>query len=432
MVSANETIYGISTKYGIPISELLAINPELENGLKTGQVINIRYDPEAIKRSGISAEGFIIHIVEPEDIDPKILVKKQSFKKAIIHIVKPGETLWSLSKKYNISVDQLRELNDLHIKAGQKLIVGYKEKGTGGSKEEIKQEVLAKEYIMSRTKKEIEEIEEKEEINEIEETGETEKAGDTDNFYIAPVSHYPDSGVLQRVLVIPFDPYLYFSDADDEIAAASNIPRNKVRQIIRRKLNTMIMPPGYETVHLIGGSLEDSVTDLNKIYSSITYNYREIPIDTGTIHEYAPPKKKALPVSIETMKRKFNKTPHSPFSGKFGKMKLESKYFGAKIKDPKFFEYFNKKYKLAYYIFVTQFEINTNYEHCLDRARQDYERNFIAHYSIYNAKGKHIAGSKINIFYNSNSNNIHQIVNDNMPKIANRIIAALPRKGVGE
>ncbi len=41
MVSPGETIYGISTKYGTPVSDLLEINPELESCLKVEQDINI-------------------------------------------------------------------------------------------------------------------------------------------------------------------------------------------------------------------------------------------------------------------------------------------------------------------------------------------------------------------------------------------------------
>jgi LysM repeat protein len=32
LISPGETIYGISTKYGISLSDLFEINPELENG----------------------------------------------------------------------------------------------------------------------------------------------------------------------------------------------------------------------------------------------------------------------------------------------------------------------------------------------------------------------------------------------------------------
>jgi LysM repeat protein len=44
------------------------------------------------------------------------------------HVVQPGDTLYSISKKYNLEVDQLLQLNhmkpDSVIQPGQKLIVG--------------------------------------------------------------------------------------------------------------------------------------------------------------------------------------------------------------------------------------------------------------------------------------------------------------------
>ncbi|MDX5419984.1 MAG: LysM peptidoglycan-binding domain-containing protein, partial [Hymenobacteraceae bacterium] len=56
-----------------------------------------------------------------------------------------------------------------------------------------------------------------------------------------------ESKVKQRILVVPFDPYLYFSDADDEIARHSKIPRQNVRHVFRGRLNAMLAPEGYET-----------------------------------------------------------------------------------------------------------------------------------------------------------------------------------------
>ena len=43
-----------------------------------------------------------------------------------IYIVKKGDSLWSISKKYNITVDELIELNDLttiNLQIGDKLLV---------------------------------------------------------------------------------------------------------------------------------------------------------------------------------------------------------------------------------------------------------------------------------------------------------------------
>jgi len=49
LVTAGETIYGISTKFQVPIDKLMAENPDLENGLRTGQIINIPYRKELVE-----------------------------------------------------------------------------------------------------------------------------------------------------------------------------------------------------------------------------------------------------------------------------------------------------------------------------------------------------------------------------------------------
>ena len=113
-------------------------------------------------------------------------------------------------------------------------------------------------------------------------------------------------------------------------------------------------------------------------------------------------------------------------SGKQSLDKLDGKYFGAKIADNGFMNYFNNKHQIDYYIFINQFEVQTNYEHCLERTRGDYERNFIVHYSIYTKYGDLIAGNRIKTFYNSNANRIQKILYDNMEKLSNRILEDLP------
>lgn len=50
-----------------------------------------------------------------------------SLRSPIIHVVKPGETLYRISRKYGLTVDKVRKLNKLPddiIEVGQKLIVG--------------------------------------------------------------------------------------------------------------------------------------------------------------------------------------------------------------------------------------------------------------------------------------------------------------------
>jgi LysM repeat protein len=396
MVSPGETIYGISTKYGIPVSDLLETNPELENGLKVGQVVNIPYRPE--------------------------LKEKSYDDNVIVHKVQPGETLYGLAKKYNTSVNELMKLNNMQLRAGQDLIVGYKDQpkntantpSTPPTRIEPKEEPKDPEPVAK-------EIKEPEKV-----PAEAPKPEKT----ITPYDFDPDR---KQILVIPFDPYLYFSDADAEIAAKSNIPMTKVRQMFRRRLNALMDVQGYEMIYLVGGKSKDSTSDLNKIYGSVTYGYQE-----AIYSEFNPNNDKYKAQENGTsqqeksgLKEKFGKkdkvqTANATTSSSYNTPKDHGKYFGVRVKDPELFNYFKQKYSIDYYIFINQFEVKTNYENCLDRAALNYERTFTTHYSIFDANGKQIAGNKFKTHYNSNSNYILTIVSDNAPKIVERIMSDVP------
>ena len=75
-------------------------------------------------------------------------------------------------------------------------------------------------------------------------------------------------------MVIPFDPYLYFSDADHEIAAHSHIQSPEVRYAFRGRLDAMLKPQGYETIHVLGDVYRDSVNELRSLYKTLHYSYQ--------------------------------------------------------------------------------------------------------------------------------------------------------------
>ena len=90
IVKAQETWYGISKLYHINIEELKAANPKIAaDGLKIGAVLEIPIskDPDAQKQLS-------------EKLDENS------------HIISKGETLYSVSKSYGISVKELLAVND--------------------------------------------------------------------------------------------------------------------------------------------------------------------------------------------------------------------------------------------------------------------------------------------------------------------------------
>jgi hypothetical protein len=243
----------------------------------------------------------------------------------------------------------------------------------------------------------------------------------------------------EQVLIVPFDPHLYFSDADQEIANASHIPQVKVRDIFRRRLNALLDPQGYETIHLLGGRFRDTISDLNRVYRSVTYNYQDVLMsDRYKLQLEAETQKQAEGSAQEGetkvgswLKKQSDKmTTNTPqTSAKSSRNQFPEKFFGVKVKDPSFFDYFNKKYSIDYYVFINQFEVVTDYEHCLDRAAGNYARYFVAHFTIFDKSGKMIAGNRYTKIYNSINSDVYQNLGENMGEMAQKVLLELPLPG---
>jgi LysM repeat protein len=387
MVNAGETVYGISSKYKVPINDLLELNPELENGLKTGQLITLPITEAFLKRNAKTETATNV----------KPITDAPGFE---VHTVKPGETLYSIAKEYGVSVDELMKWNNLEPKVGQTILV------------------------KTKTDKPIVKLSETKE-KEIQETKVAEANNESKPNYDGENYSNPALKDKKRVLIVPFDPYLYFSDADDEIAKASKMNRTQIRQVFRKRLNALLEPRGYETIRMIGGGhSKDTIDELNKVYASVTYNYQKTVSPKNIMPENYKEQKNEKGVT-NWVNSKLNTNNQMQGSTQKGQG-LHEMYFGVKVKDEGFYNYFNGRYLIDYYVFVSQFEVKTNYDNCIDRSRGDYERDFIVHYSIFNKEGKQIAGNRVKVFYNSNSNNVYKIANDNLQKVADAILADIP------
>lgn len=158
LVEQGQTLYAISIKYAVPVDAIIKANPNVDiSGLKIGQTLRIpldEVDKKEIKKSEISikrdtiyhtvekqqtlyslSKKYAIDIKEIEELNPEVkdgldigmvlkipyTQSKEADEKSIkfaredslqFHIVKPKETLYSLSKLYNVSIDSLQLVNN--------------------------------------------------------------------------------------------------------------------------------------------------------------------------------------------------------------------------------------------------------------------------------------------------------------------------------
>ncbi|MFA9190045.1 LysM peptidoglycan-binding domain-containing protein [Flavobacterium sp. FZUC8N2.13] len=93
-VVAKETKYSIAKKYGITIAELEKKNPDIVPGLTVGSHLLIKGNPILPQKATVKQEGIITPV-----------------NKYSTYEVKPKETLYSLSKMFNLSQEELMVLN---------------------------------------------------------------------------------------------------------------------------------------------------------------------------------------------------------------------------------------------------------------------------------------------------------------------------------
>lgn len=108
LVQPNETKYGLSKKYNISISELERQNPQIIPMLQKGYELKIQRKASQ-KNSNLSENS----VISSED------------ENYIIHIIEKGETLWELSRRYKVTVNQLvienRSELGTYLQIGQKI-----------------------------------------------------------------------------------------------------------------------------------------------------------------------------------------------------------------------------------------------------------------------------------------------------------------------
>lgn len=140
-VKSGQTLWGISQVYQVSVEEIERLNPELKEGLKVGYVIGIPVrlnnesqaeqvesskvivpTPQVEKKDEPSPKSEALSEIDKDyvEIERSKEITKIGGKQYYLHYVKSGQTLYSISKAYQVTIEEIEMLNP-EVKDGLKV-----------------------------------------------------------------------------------------------------------------------------------------------------------------------------------------------------------------------------------------------------------------------------------------------------------------------
>ncbi len=217
-----------------------------------------------------------------------------------------------------------------------------------------------------------------------------------------------DSTKHHKVLLIPYNPMMHLSDADNDIAEYSGKDQETLRKMFRmgltQRINGKIFEV-YDSQSLLTEYAKGNDDDLDMIYGSIGYSMENV----------IPLKKDSVDSKGKKVKAKKEE-------------KHDSTYMNVKLSHPELLKALSEKYGADLFVFINQFEIKTDYNDCINFQLKIYEREIKVHFSVFDKYGKQLAGDVAVSLFPSNSNDPGEIMTGNFPSISSYIANSLKQQ----
>ncbi len=119
-VKKGETLYAISHIYGVKLYDLKEWNDLKDNAINEGQILMVAKDARLGSSTTTANSNSSREVTTTNNTETTVVESGKT------HKVKAGETLYAISRQYNVPVDQLRKLNNMsdnNISVDQVLII---------------------------------------------------------------------------------------------------------------------------------------------------------------------------------------------------------------------------------------------------------------------------------------------------------------------
>jgi hypothetical protein len=215
-----------------------------------------------------------------------------------------------------------------------------------------------------------------------------------------------DSLIYNPLLIVPFNPKYYLSEADREIAAGSKLSFEDLRERFRNGIIT---------------KLNYRISDLEHTLPLVTYADTLLDLPR-------PPKDKDDKSPFKNPYKTIKKTALK--NGQLGTREESSeKFMNLVILNKELLPYLAKSYGSHQYVFINQFEIKNDLSDYVAVGNGTYKRQLRVHYSIVDQTGKVVfAGLAVNEFP-AGENNVDEILNTYIRPICDEIALHIPPIG---
>lgn len=262
--------------------------------------------------------------------------------------------------------------------------------------------------------------------------------------------------VYHKALIIPFDSKMYMSGIDRDLSMKTGMSFHQIRNNMRFGLTNTILSEmlgKMETISLMHMDTGDVEKELQYIYSSIGYNYSEIPEEQLTPIAAVKPGDDAS--TKDKVKYKFNNLVNKT-KGKLNAIGEDKqveeqeteqsagvvngevvtsyddkeRYMKTSIHNPSLLTQLNAKFGADVFVFINQLDIEKAADPTQKGlATDDYNRKIKVHYTVFDLAGKEMATGAGIAYFPSTTNDMNVIIKSHFAGIARNIAnTTIPEK----
>lgn len=243
-----------------------------------------------------------------------------------------------------------------------------------------------------------------------------------------------------RVLIIPFEPKMYISSADKQIAQRTSLTHQQIRENMRYGISDHMkhtIGGGLKSVSLLHIDTGSIGEDLGYIYNSIGYKYKALPLDdvekAKQNEEDSKPINKIKGSFNKLVKNDQNRVNKEESGARIENGQIKStvsyseKFMNTSIHNPNLLDVLYQKYNADVFLFINELDI----EEAASNARNglsdlSYKRKVKVHYTIFDRNGKELHGGASIVYIPSTTNDMNKIVNNYFPTLAQNMSDNLP------